>query len=58
MNLFRVPLNFLVVFVLSQVGQLENSTVFVVCSLWLWIGFALMHYMVSTIPVRVDAADL
>jgi len=43
MNFFRVPLNFLVVVVLVKVGSLENSTVFLLCTLWLVIAFLLQN---------------
>lgn len=42
MNFFRVPLNFLVVFLLYGVGELENSTVFFICAVWITIALALM----------------
>jgi len=35
MNFFRIPLNGLVILVLFQVGNLDNSTVFIICSFWL-----------------------
>lgn len=59
MSFFRVPLNALVVLVLVkvtrkyfcfiklllQVGDLENSTVFIICALWLAIAWALQKWL-------------
>jgi len=45
MNFFRVPLNFLVVVVLVKVGSLSNSTVFLLCSLWLGLAFLLQNQL-------------
>jgi MFS family permease len=42
MNIFRVPLNLLVVLVLLKVSLLANSTVFLVCTIWL-IMAAVLH---------------
>jgi len=39
MNFFRVPLNFLVVIILIQVGNLSNKVVFGVCGLWMISAF-------------------
>jgi len=45
MNFFRVPLNFLVVLVLVKVNDLNNSTVFIMCSMWLFIAFLLQNQL-------------
>jgi len=45
MNFFRVPLNLLVVVVLVKVGRMENSTVFLLCSVWLVIAFTLQSFL-------------
>lgn len=45
MNFFRVPLNFLVVVVLVKVGQLSNSTVFLLSTLWLGVAFLLQNQL-------------
>jgi MFS transporter, MFS domain-containing protein family, molybdate-anion transporter len=41
MNLFRVPLNLLVVLVLVRVKDLDNHTVFAICSTWMAIACVL-----------------
>lgn len=41
MNLFRVPLNFLVCAVLLQVGQLSTPVVFLACTVWLLLAVVL-----------------
>eukprot|EP01111_Echinosteliopsis_oligospora_P000552 TRINITY_DN10609_c0_g1_i1.p1 TRINITY_DN10609_c0_g1~~TRINITY_DN10609_c0_g1_i1.p1 ORF type:complete len:450 (-),score=89.48 TRINITY_DN10609_c0_g1_i1:36-1385(-) len=38
MNFFRVPLNLLVVLVLVKVSAMQNSTVFLICTLWLLLA--------------------
>jgi len=45
MNFFRVPLNALVVIVLYKVGELNNATVFTICSLWLLVALLLQHQL-------------
>jgi len=47
MNLFRVPLNLLVVLVLLKVSMFANSTVFLICSCWLGIAVVLQIKFVS-----------
>jgi len=49
MNFFRIPLNALVVLVLLQVGNVENSTVFVICSFWLGGAWLLQNYFVRLV---------
>jgi len=49
MNLFRVPLNLMVVLILIFVERFENHTVFLICSFWLAIGVA-AAYKLSTTP--------
>jgi len=41
MNFFRVPLNFLVAVVLLEISNIDNSTVFAICGLWLFLSFML-----------------
>jgi MFS family permease len=62
MNFFRVPLNFLVVVVLMKVGSMDNSTVFLLCTIWLGSAFLLQsllrgmaapsHHSSSTSPIN------
>jgi len=47
MNLFRVPLNLLVVLVLLKVSMFANGTVFLICSCWLGIAVVLHIKFVS-----------
>ncbi|KAF2072680.1 hypothetical protein CYY_006014 [Polysphondylium violaceum] len=47
MNLFRVPLNLLVVLILVNVSSLSNDTVFLVCSIWLLIAYVLQKYILK-----------
>jgi len=47
MNLFRVPLNFLVVLILTNVSNLSNATIFLICSVWLQIAFVLQKYILK-----------
>eukprot|EP01112_Ceratiomyxa_fruticulosa_P019946 TRINITY_DN6657_c0_g2_i1.p1 TRINITY_DN6657_c0_g2~~TRINITY_DN6657_c0_g2_i1.p1 ORF type:complete len:329 (+),score=48.01 TRINITY_DN6657_c0_g2_i1:787-1773(+) len=54
MNFFRIGLNFLVVVVLVKVSALSNSTVFLICSLWLMISFFLHSYFVNLIPQHAN----
>ncbi|EGG15218.1 hypothetical protein DFA_10048 [Cavenderia fasciculata] len=46
LNYFRVPLNFFVVAVLSNISNISTINIFKVCSLWLFIAY-LLH---SSIP--------
>jgi len=43
MNLFRVPLNLLVVLILIFVERFENHTVFLICTFWLAAGAYAAH---------------
>jgi len=57
MNFFRVPLNFLVVVVLVKVGELQNSTVFTICSLWLGGAFLLQNRFKSMVDSGAKPHD-
>lgn len=45
MNLFRVPLNLLVVTILVNIERISNQGIFLTCSIWLMI--ALIYYKIS-----------
>jgi len=44
MNLFRLPLNILVVVVLKWIHLFENDTIFFICSIWLLISIAAIQF--------------
>jgi len=53
MNFFRLPLNILVVAVLTRVGTMENETVFYVCAGWMVVAFLLMNQLLRMTPSTV-----
>ncbi|EFA75523.1 hypothetical protein PPL_11027 [Heterostelium album PN500] len=46
MNYFRVPLNFMVVVVLSNISSISTTNIFLVCTLWLSIALVLQNSFV------------
>ena len=58
MNFFRLPLNFFVVVLLTQVGTLANSTVFTVCVLWLIFALVLLYkFQRTSAPPHSDSSS-
>jgi len=54
MNLFRVPLNVLVVAILLWIDSFSNESIFLMCSLWLAVGAGLQFYLsvlIASTPV-------
>jgi chromate transport protein ChrA len=55
MNLFRVPLNVLVVFVLIFIERFNNHTVFLICAFWLGVatlaGYRLLQLTTQKSPI-------
>jgi len=49
MNLFRVPLNVLVVLILIFVERFANHTVFLICTFWLAAGAGAAYKLSSVI---------
>jgi len=60
MNFFRVPLNLFVVLALMKVSSLSNSTVFAICTSWLFIALLLHLRFVSIVrsPTHRDQQDV
>jgi len=59
MNLFRVPLNLLVVLVLIFIERFDNHTVFVICGFWLTVAvFAAYRLMQATSVPPVKIIDI
>jgi len=58
MNLFRVPLNLLVVLILIFVDRFENHTVFLICTFWLALGAFAAHRLANSVNPGPSASDI
>jgi len=58
MNLFRVPLNVLVVLVLIFIESFNNHTVFAICGVWLAAGLVASYRLMQAAPKAAAIVDV
>jgi len=57
MNLYRVPLNLIVVLVLMNIGGMNSSSVFKLCFLFLVLSSGAMYMLVQYLPQPKEVSD-
>lgn len=56
MNLFRVPLNAMVVLVLFRAGQISDQTIYAFCAIWLALAAVATHFLSQLAKGRAPIA--